>query len=167
MAEAFASAIFYSSRIIKPSNKLMMQNMTVLIVSNTSNLRKMIAKSVKCMKINHSILLFSNAAQLTNFVMLPSGEDPVILFMDGEHSSCLSDILKIRKNRLFRNLSIAVCAASSNEKNVEEAFVAGANFYLKTEKDFIKLMMVMRKVMRMNVQFFSEHFNRETYFFSY
>jgi CheY-like chemotaxis protein len=107
----------------------------------------------------------NDGLQLMNFLNDAENQLPNIVFLDlnmpvKSGMECLNEI---RKNDRLRNLAIAIYSTSSSEENIEEAFVKGANIYIKKPNDFSQLKVILEQVINMNWQYHTSGLKKETF----
>ena len=63
---------------------------------------------------------------------------------------CLKEI---KKNNLYKDITIAIYSTSGSEKDIEETFVRGANVYIKKPSDFNSLKKVLQEAITKDWQY--------------
>lgn len=142
--------------------------MHILLADDDEDDRNFFNDAIKELKMDNKVTIFNDGTALMNYLEHPDSSLPHILFLD-LNMPCRSglDCLKdIRANSKFKDLSIAIYSTSSSEKDIEEAFIEGANIYIKKPNDFSKLRKVIKDVINMNWQYHTSSLNKETFFLS-
>ncbi len=90
---------------------------------------------------------------------------PHILFLDlnmprKTGMDCLKEIKRIDH---LKNIAIAIYSTSSTEEDIEEAFVNGANVYIKKPSDFYTLKKILLQVISINWQYHTSGLNRDNF----
>lgn len=117
--------------------------------------------------INYQLTVFNNGVELLNYLDELS-DIPHILFLDLNmpFMNGLESLRKIRDNKKYRDLTIAIYSTSGSDQDQEDTFVSGANVYIKKPSNFEGLKKILNEVLEVNWQLQSGAMNRETYFLS-
>ena len=96
----------------------------------------------------------NDGSQLIYFLNQPGIRLPRILFLDlnmpvKNGMDCLKEI---RANERFKDLVIAIYSTSGSELDVQEAFVNGANIYIKKPNNFADLKASLAKLINRSVE---------------
>ncbi len=142
--------------------------MHILLADDDQDDRSFFEEAIKELKMNHKLSIFRDGIELMDYLEHPDSDEAHILFLD-LNMPCktgLDCLEEIRKNTLLKNLSIAIYSSSSAEKDIEQAFVGGANVYIKKPSDFEKLKKVIKDVTSVNWQYHTSGLSKETFLFS-
>ena len=71
--------------------------------------------------------------------------------------------MEIRKDNKLKDLAIAIYSTSSSEEYIEEAFVRGANIYIKKPDDFSVLKVILEQVINLNWQYHTSGLKKENF----
>jgi CheY-like chemotaxis protein len=93
---------------------------------------------------------------------------PQIIFLDLNMPKVdgLTCLKEIRSNPRYKDVCIVIYSTSSNEDEIENCLVIGANFYIKKPSDFDKLKSMLYKVITFNGHCQKPHMEREFFLFS-
>jgi CheY-like chemotaxis protein len=75
-------------------------------------------------------------------------------------------LIEIRKNTRLKDLAIAIYSTSASEDDIENAFVNGANVYIKKPNDFSLLKSSLAKVISLNWQYHTLGLKKENFLLS-
>jgi CheY-like chemotaxis protein len=116
-------------------------------------------------KVKTIVTLVNNGLELMNYLDNPDNPLPNVVFLDLNMPimSGLDCLIEIRRNKRLRNLAIAIYSTSSSDENIEEAFVKGANIYIKKPNDFSLLKIILEQVVNMNWQYHTSGLKKETF----
>ena len=96
----------------------------------------------------------NDGSQLMYFLNQPGIRLPDIIFLDlnmpvKNGMDCLKEI---RTNERFKDLLIVIYSTSGSDQDVQEAFVHGANSYIKKPNNFADLKASLAQVINQSVQ---------------
>lgn len=140
----------------------------ILLADDDEDDRTFFSEAIMELKMNNKLTLFKDGIDLIDYLAHPDVKLPHLLFLDlnmpGKTGiECLKEI---RANIRFKDISIAIYSTSSSEKDIEDAFVEGANIYITKPNDFSVLKKIIKDVININWQFHSSGLNKETFFLS-
>ncbi|HRN97899.1 MAG TPA: response regulator [Flavobacterium sp.] len=140
----------------------------ILLADDDPDDREFFAEAIQSIDLPHKLTMFEDGQALMDYLSGVELEIPHILFLDlnmpcKSGFDCLDDI---RKNDKLRDLSVAIYSTSSSERDVEEAFVGGANIYIKKPSDFQHLKKMVSDVVKMNWQYHNSGLNRDNFLYS-
>ncbi len=142
--------------------------MHILLADDDEDDRSFFQEAINDLDMNHKLTVFSDGVELMDYLRTTPSDDVHILFLD-LNMPCkkgLECLHEIRADAKLKNLSVAIYSTSSNEKDIEEAFVAGANVYIKKPNDFQELKKIVRAVTNVNWQYHTSGLSKETFLFS-
>ena len=114
---------------------------------------------------NFSLDIFHNGKTLMEYLR-DVEELPHLVFLDLNMPllNGFEALREIRSNERLRNLSVAIYSTSTNEKDIEETLVSGANIYIAKPTSFTKLQEVLERILEINWQYHSARLSKDTYF---
>lgn len=117
------------------------------------------------LQLNIEVLAVKNGIDLMEYLNDPSTKIPDLVFLDLNISkkSGLECLIEIRKVKQLKNLTIVIYSTSSTEKDVEDAFVNGANVYIKKPAHFTVLKKLLSQVLTINWQYHTSGLNRDNF----
>lgn len=136
----------------------------IIILGKYTEDLKALWSALTILKVTHSIIFFGSITQLRTYLTKTNGN--AILFISIADKNNLKFLGIISSLHYYAYLSIAVFDSSGIITNIEEVFAMGANIYIHKPLNRAGLNRTLQQVMRMNAQFASGNFNRETYFLS-
>lgn len=144
------------------------QPIQVLLADDDEDDRMFFRDALIKVPLKTTVRTVNDGVELLNYLANSEEELPHIIFLDlnmprKNGLDCLKEIRSIER---LRNLSVAIYSTSSAEKDVEEAFVHGANVYINKPNDFGCLIKVLVKVLSVNWQYVTSGLDRETFLLS-
>lgn len=125
-----------------------MENSTIriLLADDDEGDRLIFGEAMGELEINNTILTLTNGVQLMEY-LTKNTILPNLIFLDlnmpcKNGHECLKEI---RSNEKFAAISIAIYSTSASEKDIEETFSNGANFYIKKPNNFGVLKQLLSK----------------------
>lgn len=140
----------------------------ILLADDDPDDREFFSEAIQSIGIPHKLTLFEDGQELMNYLYTVELDVPHILFLDLNMpcKSGLDCLDEIRQNTKLKDLSVAIYSTSSSEKDVEQAFVGGANVYIKKPNDFQSLRKVVGEVVKINWQYHNSGLNRDTFLYN-
>ena len=137
----------------------------ILLADDDEDDRVFFKEAFQEIKVKTRVSTVNDGLQLMNYLNNPDIPLPNVVFLDLNMpgKSGLECLDEIRKNSRLRNLAIAIYSTSSSEENIEEAFVKGANIYIKKPNDFSVLKVILEQVINMNWQYHTSGLKKETF----
>lgn len=119
-------------------------------------------------KIRYDISTFSDGEQLMEHLNNNENPLPDIIFLDLNmpRKSGMECLKEIRANDRLKRISVAIYSTSSNEQDIEDTFVAGANVYIRKPNDFNMLKKVLSDVVHINWQYIVDGLNKDSFILS-
>jgi CheY-like chemotaxis protein len=144
------------------------QPLYVLLADDDEVDRLFFKEALEEMKIRTEVTLLNDGFQLMAYLNKPGNRLPDVVFLDlnmpGKGGmECLEEI---RKNPQLKDLAIAIYSTSGSEDNIEEAFIKGANIYIRKPDDFNVLKNILAHVVTINWQYHTSALNRENFLLS-
>jgi CheY-like chemotaxis protein len=137
----------------------------ILLAYDDEDDRLFFKDALQEIKVKTIVTLVNNGLELMNYLDNPDNPLPNVVFLDLNMPimSGLDCLIEIRRNKRLRNLAIAIYSTSSSDENIEEAFVKGANIYIKKPNDFSLLKIILEQVVNMNWQYHTSGLKKETF----
>jgi len=137
----------------------------ILLADDDEDDRMFFKESLEELKIKTIITLVNDGVQLMNYLRDPGNRLPDIIFLDLNMpaKSGFECLVEIRSDNKLRNLAIAIYSTSASDENIEEAFVQGANIYIKKPNNFNILKTILEQVINLNWQYHTSGLKRENF----
>jgi len=140
----------------------------ILLADDDEDDRLFFTDALESLKIETEIDAVSDGEKLMQFLESEDNELPDILFLDlnmpcRNGFECLDSI---RLSERLKHMTVAIYSTSAEERDIETAFVKGANVYIRKPSDFDSLKKSLSEVLNVNWQFHTGGLNRETFLFS-
>jgi CheY-like chemotaxis protein len=137
----------------------------ILLADDDEDDRIFFKEALQEVRIKTNVTMVNDGLQLMNYLNHPSNPLPNIVFLDLNMpvKSGFDCLMEIRRNNRFRDLAIAIYSTSSSDENIEEAFVQGANIYIKKPNDFSLLKNTLEHVIRLNWQYHTSGLKKENF----
>ena len=115
------------------------------------------------MKIN--IKTFNDGKYLMDYFNNDDAEIPHILFLDLNmpRKNGMECLKEIKANQKFNDMVVAIYSTSTSDEHIEDAFVIGANIYIKKPNSFDKLKKTLSNVVSTNWQFHNDGMNKDNF----
>lgn len=96
------------------------------------------------------------------------GKTPDLLFLDLNmpRKSGMECLMEIKHIDRLKDVAIAIYSTSASEQDIENAFVKGANIYIKKPNDFGTLKKLLEEVITMNWHYQTSGLNRDSFLLS-
>lgn len=119
-------------------------------------------------KINHTLKVCEDGLDLMEYLH-NTNEMPHIIFLDltMPGKSGMECLKEIRKNRDMSDITVAIYSTSSIQETIEQAFILGANVYIKKPNEFDDLKKILTEIIYINWQYITEGFNKELFMINY
>lgn len=139
--------------------------LNILLADDDEDDRVFFKEAFQEIRVKTRVSTVNDGLQLMNYLNNPDNPLPNVVFLDLNMpvKSGLECLDEIRKNPRLRNLAVAIYSTSSSEENIEEAFVKGANIYIKKPNDFSVLKVILEQVINMNWQYHTSGLKKETF----
>jgi len=137
----------------------------ILMAEDDEDDRLFFKEALQDIKVKTIIDFVNDGSQLMNYLNQPNLRLPNMVFLDlnmplKNGLECLSEI---RRNNRLNDLAIVIYSTSASEEDVEEAFVNGANIYIKKPNDFMLLKSTLARVINLNWQYHTLGLKRENF----
>lgn len=140
----------------------------VLVADDDENDRLFFKEAFEEIKIKTVIETVNDGLELMEHLRLPEVTLPHVLFLDLNmpRKGGMECLKEIKSNERFKDISIAIYSTSASEEDIEDAFVEGANVYIKKPDDFEKLKGILSEIITINWQYQTSGLNRENFLLS-
>lgn len=140
----------------------------VLLAEDDEDDRLFFKEALEEIKVKTVVDFVNDGSQLMNFLNKPGIRLPNVVFLDLNMpvKSGMECLIEIRKNARLKDLAIAIYSTSSSEEDIENAFVNGANVYIKKPNDFSLLKSSLAKVISLNWQYHTLGLKKENFLLS-
>ncbi len=141
----------------------------VLLADDDEDDRNFFKEVLQEIKVKTVVTLVNDGQQLMNYLSQHESKLPNVIFLDLNMpvKSGLECLREIRMNKKLRDLAVAIYSTSSSDENIEEAFVQGANIYIKKPSDFSMLKNVLEQVINLNWQYHTSGLKKENFLYRY
>lgn len=119
-------------------------------------------------RVRTNLTFVNDGVQLMNYLNQPGTRLPHLVFLDLNMpvKSGMDCLIEIRRNNSLKDLAIAIYSTSGSDENIEEAFVKGANIYIKKPNDFSALKTIIAQVINLNWQYQTSGLKKENFLLS-
>jgi CheY-like chemotaxis protein len=139
--------------------------MHVLLADDDQDDRLFFSDAFSDLALKIKLKMVNDGEELMKYLKTPNITLPSVVFLDLNmpRKNGIDCLKEIRNNDTLKNLSVAIYSTSSNPEDVHNAFVLGANIYIKKPNNFDTLKKVLHKVVTINWQYHICDLNRETF----
>jgi CheY-like chemotaxis protein len=140
----------------------------IMLADDDEDDRLFFKEAFEEVKINYDISTFSDGEQLMEYLNNTDNSLPDIIFLDLNmpRKSGMECLKEIRANDRLKKISVAIYSTSSNEQDIEDTFVSGANVYIRKPNDFNMLKKVLSDVVHINWQYIVDGLNKDSFILS-
>jgi len=140
----------------------------IVLAEDDEDDRLFFKEALQEIKVKTVVDFVTDGSQLMNFLNQPGIRLPNVVFLDLNMPvmSGMECLIEIRKNNRLKDLAIAIYSTSATEEDIEEAFVNGANVYIKKPNDFSLLKSSLAKVISLNWQYHTLGLKKENFLLS-
>jgi CheY-like chemotaxis protein len=145
----------------------MMENdaLHILLADDDEDDRLFFKEALQEIKVKTKVTLVNDGMQLMNYLNQPGNRLPNVVFLDLNMplKNGMDCLIEIRKNNKLKDLAVAIYSTSSSDEYIEEAFVRGANIYIKKPDDFAVLKVILEQVINLNWQYHTSGLKKENF----
>jgi CheY-like chemotaxis protein len=140
----------------------------VLLADDDEDDRLFFKDAFEEIKIKTVVETVIDGIELLKYLFLPDVPLPHVLFLDLNmpRKGGMECLKEIKSNERFKDIAVAIYSTSASEKDIEDAFVLGANVYIKKPSDFTKLKNILSEIITINWQYQTSGLNRENFLLS-
>jgi CheY-like chemotaxis protein len=116
-------------------------------------------------KVKTNLTLVNDGTQLMKYLDNEDNFVPDLVFLDLNmpFMNGIECLIEIRKKSRLKDLAIAIYSTSSSDENVEDAFINGANIYIRKPNDFSALKIILEHVITLNWQYHTSGLKKENF----
>ena len=146
-----------------------MEAMHIILTDDDVDDRLFFKEAMDEIKIKTVVSFLNDGIQLIDYLNQPGVRLPNVVFLDlnmplKNGMECLKEI---RMNSHLNDLAVVIYSTSSSEQDIEDAFVHGANIYIKKPNDFSELKSTLAQVITRNWQYHNLDLKKENFLFSF
>ena len=140
----------------------------ILLAEDDEDDRFFFKEALQEIKVKTIINFVNDGSQLMNYLNQPDILMPNMVFLDLNMpvKSGMECLIEIRRNNRLKDLAIVIYSTSASEEDIEEAFVNGANIYIKKPNDFSLLKASLARVISLNWQYHTLGLKKENFLLS-
>lgn len=137
----------------------------ILLADDDEDDRLFFKEALLELKVKTRVTLVNDGQQLMNYLNNQKNKLPNVVFLDLNmpRKSGMECLIEIRKDNRLKDLAVAIYSTSSSEENIEDAFVRGANIYIRKPDDFSSLKGVLEQVISVNWQYHTSGLKKENF----
>lgn len=137
----------------------------ILLADDDEDDRLFFKEALQELRVRTRVTMVNDGLQLMNYLNQSESRLPDVVFLDLNMpvKSGMECLIEIRKNNTLKDLAIAIYSTSSSEEYIEEAFVKGANIYIRKPDNFPELKLVLEQVINLNWQYHTSGLKRENF----
>jgi CheY-like chemotaxis protein len=137
----------------------------ILLADDDEDDRLFFKEALQEMRVRTRVTLVNDGVQLMNYLNQPGNRLPNVVFLDLNMplKNGMECLIEIRKNNHLKDLAVAIYSTSSSEEYIEEAFVKGANIYIRKPDDFSELKIILEHVINLNWQYHTSGLKKENF----
>lgn len=137
----------------------------ILLADDDEDDRIFFKEALQEIKVKTRVTLVNDGLQLMNYLNQPGNRLPNVVFLDLNMplKNGMECLIEIRKNTRMKDLAVAIYSTSSSEEYIEEAFVKGANIYIRKPDDFGELKLILEQVINLNWQYHTSGLKKENF----
>ena len=144
------------------------ESIYVLLADDDADDRLFFKEAFNAIKIKTIVKTVNDGVELMDYLEQNRKKMPHILFLDLNmpRKSGMECLREIKKMEHLNNVAIAIYSTSASEQDIEDAFVKGANVYIKKPNDFAKLKSLLEEVVTVNWHYQNSGLNRDGFLLS-
>jgi CheY-like chemotaxis protein len=121
----------------------------VLLADNDAADRRVLKNAFEDLQMKTIVHTVNDGAQLMNYLGKKDVALPTLVLtgLNLPSKNGLECVKEIRSNNALDDISIAVYAASEHDYDIKEAFLRGANVYIKKPADFKSLKQALQRML--------------------
>jgi CheY-like chemotaxis protein len=136
----------------------------ILLADDDENDRMLFRDALHEIRINNILETVNDGQELMNYILEHANILPHLLFLDLNmpRKNGLECLIELRK-LYSREITIAIFSTSSNDKDIEETFLHGANIYMTKPNNFNELKEALNRVVTAAFTYQNTFFNRANF----
>ena len=137
----------------------------ILLADDDDDDRLFFKEALEEIKVKTILNTVNDGSQLMNYLNKPGIRLPHVVFLDlyMPVKSGMECLMEIRRNFRLKDLTVAIYSTSGSDSIVEEAFIKGANIYIKKPYDFSALRNILAQVIHLNWQYYTSGLKKENF----
>ncbi|KAF2517176.1 response regulator [Flavobacterium foetidum] len=137
----------------------------ILLADDDPDDRLFFSEAFESTSLRYKLKMLNDGQELMDYLHSPDTTLPSIVFLDLNmpRKNGIDCLKEIRADEKLKNLSVAIYSTSSSTEDIDNAFILGANIYIKKPNNFNELKRVLQKVVTVNWQFHTANLNKETF----
>jgi CheY-like chemotaxis protein len=142
-----------------------MKNIKLLLADDDEEDRRFFREAIEELGLDVELKTVTNGEEVLSYLNQPDASLPSLIFLDLNMpiKGGIETLKEIRKNTLWRYLSIAIYSTSRSEKDMEDCLINGANIYINKPSDFNVLKAALYRVITTNHQYDGLTLSRENF----
>lgn len=135
----------------------------VLLVDDDEDDSQLLREAIHSYKTNLALHSIADGEELMSYLTLCNGNTPDLIFMDLNmpRKNGMECLVEMRTDTSLNNTVIAIYSASSSKKEVDNAFLAGANIFITKPNTYEALKKVVADVLSINMLYSSPAMRKE------
>jgi len=140
----------------------------ILLADDDEEDRLFFKEAFEIIKIKTVVKTVNDGIELMNHLTQSGNVLPNILFLDLNmpRKSGMECLVEIKNLDHLKEMAVAIYSTSASEQDIEDAFVKGANVYIKKPNDFGTLRKLLEEVISMNWHYQTSGLNRDSFLLS-
>jgi len=137
----------------------------ILLADDDESDRFLFKEVLEELKVKTTVHTVNDGVYLMDYLSQEDTPLPHLIFLDLNmpRKNGLECLKEIRKDERLNAISIVIYSTSSAEKDIEEAFLSGANVYIKKPNEYNLLKQTLNKVVVTAFQFQYPPFDRANF----
>lgn len=137
----------------------------IVLAEDDEDDRLFFKEAIEDIKVKTNLSFVNDGMQLMNYLNQPGIRLPNVVFLDLNMpvKNGMQCLIEIRRNNRLKDLAIVIYSTSASEEDIEDAFVNGANIYIKKPGDFSLLKTTLAKVINLNWQYHTLGLKKENF----
>ncbi len=137
----------------------------ILLADDDESDRLLFTEAFSELKFKSIVHTVKDGMELMELLNTTTHPLPHLIFLDLNmpRKNGLTCLKEIKSNKKLKDISIAIYSTSSNEKDMDETFLNGANVYITKPADFAILKQVLEKAVMMAYLYQDQSMKRENF----
>ena len=131
------------------------KSLNILLVDDDDDDRQSLYEAIRSHTVDLTIHAIANGEQLMTYLSHCSDDIPDLIFLDLNmpRKTGMECLIEIRANANLNNTVVAIYSTSSNKKEIDSAFLAGANIFITKPNSDEALKKIVDDVLSINWQY--------------
>lgn len=137
----------------------------IILADDDADDRMFFEEAFEELKMDTKVSTFKDGVYLMDYLNSKEAVIPHILFLDLNmpRKTGMECLTEIRANEKFKDMVVAIYSTSTSEDHIEDAFVIGANVYIKKPNKFSLLKKTLSTVVSTNWQYHKDGMNKDNF----